>query len=507
MDGLDQASGFGRSRYLYALPDQSVLGLQKVVCQSFNYTHNLYIDAPEPVVTRPLRQTVFSHHNLLCTMDFIGLIRGILGISVILGIALVISNNRSQISWRTVAAGLGLQICLAIFILKGDAMGAWFAPLGWPKMFVSWVSSFFVLVLNYTTAGATFIFGDLAKPVGTPGSMGQFFAFQVLPTIIFFGSLMAVLYHLGVMQKIVQGMASLVSRFLGTSGAESLSVTANIFVGQTEAPLVVRPYLDQMTMSELLAVMTGGMATIAGGVMAAYIQILGDPYAVANGLALDAGRLVFAEQLLSASVMAAPAALLLAKIMIPETGEPETRGGATIAVEKTAANVIDAAANGASDGLKLSLNVGAMLLAFLALIAMLNAILGWGTGLFGFAITLESLLGWVVSPLAWIVGVPWADAVQFGSLIGTKIIANEFVAYLNLADLITSNAISPKTILMATFALCGFANLSSIAIQIGGIGPLAPGRKADLAKLGVRAVIAGSLANLMTATIAGVLAG
>jgi len=440
-------------------------------------------------------------------MEIIALGRGLLGLAVILGIGWLMSNNRKSISWRMVTSALGLQVVLAVFLLKGEAMGAVFGPLGWVKAFFSWVSSFFVLVLNFTTAGAEFIFGPLARPPGTEGSMGMFFAFQVLPTIIFFGSLMAVLYHLGVMQKVVQGMAVAVSKFLGTSGAESLSVTANIFVGQTEAPLVVRPYLSTMTMSELMAVMTGGMATIAGGVMAAYIQILGDPYAQAMGISLDAGRLLFAEQLLGASIMAAPAALLLAKMIIPEVEEPATRGAVKIEVEQRSANVIDAAANGASDGLKLALNVGAMLLAFLALIAMLNYILGWGGGLVGVNVTLEQLLGWGIAPLAWLVGVPTVDIVQFGSLIGTKIIANEFVAYINLSALIADGSLSPKTVIMATFALCGFANLSSIAIQLGGIGPLAPERTSDLAKLGVRAVIAGSLANLMTATIAGVLAG
>lgn len=337
--------------------------------------------------------------------------------------------------------------------------------------------------------------------------MGFFFAFQVLPTIVFFGSLMAVLYHLGIMQRVVQGMAWLVSRFLGTSGAESLSVTANIFVGQTEAPLVIKPYLEKMTYSELMAVMVGGMATIAGGVMAAYIQMLGDPFAQANGLSLDAGRLLFAEQLLGASVMAAPAALLLAKIMIPETGEPATRGVVRIETPSTGANVIDAAASGAGDGLKLALNVGAMLIAFLALLAMVNYILGWGAGLFGATLTLEQLLGWVVAPIAWAIGVPWADAVNFGALLGTKVVVNEFVAYLNLSSAIASGALSPKSIIMATFALCGFANLSSIAIQLGGIGPLAPTRTSELASLGLRAVLAGTLANMMTATIAGAIAG
>lgn len=440
-------------------------------------------------------------------MDLVALLRGLLGLTAILGIAFLLSNNKRRINWRLVATGLGLQIVLAIFILKGRAMGEVFAPLGWPAAFFSWVSGFFVKVLEYTTAGAEFIFGPLALSPGLEGSMGFFFAFQVLPTIVFFGSLMAVLYHLGVMQRIVQGMAWVMARVLGTSGAESLSVTANIFVGQTEAPLVIRPFLARMTQSELMAVMTGGMATIAGGVMAAYIQTLGDPYAQAQGLDLEAGRLLFAEQLLAASIMAAPAALLLAKILIPEVSEPDTMGEVTMTVEKTNANVIEAAASGAGDGLKLAANVGAMLLAFLALIAMLNGILGWGAGLFGASLTLEQLLGWGLSPLAWLIGVPWADAVPFGAMIGTKIIANEFVGYLNLAGYIGEGTLTPKTVTMATFALCGFANLSSIAIQIGGIGPLAPERTPDLARLGLRAVLAGTLATMMTATIAGVLVG
>jgi CNT family concentrative nucleoside transporter len=437
----------------------------------------------------------------------VDLLRGVLGIAVILGLALLLSNNRRRINWRTVGAGLLLQIVLAVFILKGEAMGDVFAPLGWPKVLFSWISAFFVLVLNFTTEGARFIFGDLALSPGQEGSLGSFFAFQVLPTIIFFSSLMSILYYAGIMQRVVQGMAWLVSRFLGTSGAESLSVTANIFVGQTEAPLVVRPYLEGMTHSELMAVMTGGMATIAGGVMAAYIQFLGDAYAQAQGLALDVARLQFAEQLLGASVMAAPAALLLAKILIPEVAQPETTGDVDVQIERRAQNVIDAAAQGAGDGLKLALNVGAMLLAFIALIAMINYVLGWGAGLFGAELSLQQLLGWVLAPVAWLIGVPWADATQFGALLGTKVVVNEFVAYLSLAEAIGTEALTAKTTLMATFALCGFANFSSSAIQIGGIGPRAPSRTSELAQLGLRAVLAGTLANMMTATIAGVLAG
>jgi concentrative nucleoside transporter, CNT family len=440
-------------------------------------------------------------------MTLITVLRGLLGLSVILGIALLISRNRRNIDLRLIGGGLSLQIVLAVFILKGAEMGQWFAPLGWPKAFFSWVSSFFVLVLDFTTAGAQFIFGDLALSPGEAGSMGGFFAFQVLPTIIFFSSLMSILYYLGIMQKIVQFMAALVSRFLGTSGAESLSVTANIFVGQTEAPLVIRPYLSGLTHSELMAVMTGGMATIAGGVMAAYIQMLGDAFAQAHGLPLDVARLAFAEQLLGASLMAAPAALLLAKIMIPEVDTPQTRGKVSANVETPAQNVIDAAAGGAADGLKLALNVAAMLIAFIALIAMGNYIVGWVAGLFGASLTLQQIFGWTLSPIAWLIGVPWVDAVQFGSLLGTKVVLNEFVAYMGLSEVIASNILMPKTIVMATFALAGFANFSSIAIQIGGIGPLAPERTSELAKLGLRAVLAGTLANMMTATIAGVLVG
>lgn len=435
----------------------------------------------------------------------IDLLRGLLGLAVILGIALLCSSERSRINWRTVGAGLLLQILLAVLILKGDALGRIFAPLGWPKSFFSWVSSFFVVVLEFTTQGARFVFGNLAVGPGQDASLGSFFAFQVLPTIIFFSSLMSILYHLGVMQRVVAAMAWIVRRLLGTSGPESLSVTANIFVGQTEAPLVVRPYLSGMSRSELLAVMAGGMATIAGGVMAAYVQMLGDSYAQAHDLALQAARLAFAEQLLGASLMAAPAALLLAKMMIPETRPPVADVASIAGEEQRRRNVIDAAASGAADGLKLALNIGAMLIAFIALIAMGNYLVGWVAGLFGAELTLQQLFGWMLAPIAWLIGVPWADAVQFGSLLGTKIVLNEFVAYLGLSESIQAGLLGAKTTVMATFALCGFANFASIAIQIGGIGPLAPERTSELAELGLRAVLAGTLANLMTATIAGVL--
>lgn len=442
-------------------------------------------------------------------MDFI---RGIIGIAVILGIAVFLSKDRKAISWKLVGNGLGLQLILAVLILKGNALAAFWAPLGWPKALFRWISSFFVVVLDFTSEGARFIFGRLAESPGTEQSLGHFFAFQVLPTIVFFASLTAVLYHYNVLQFIVKMLARAVQKVLGTSGAESLSVISNIFVGQTEAPLVVKPYILGMTRSELLAVMTGGMATIAGGVMAAYVQMLGTSYSLTLGVDLATGRLLFAEQLLGASLMAAPAALIIAKILIPETEKPETAGNASPSVPKTDANGIDAAASGAATGLRLAANVGAMILAFIALLAMINYMLSWFGDLTGLsslfpgdALRIETLLGVLFSPVAFLIGVPWNEAVTFGSLLGTKVVLNEFVAYLQLSDAIAASALSGKAIMMATFALCGFANFASIAIQIGGIGGLALSRKPEIAQLGLLAVLAGSLANLMTATIAGML--
>jgi CNT family concentrative nucleoside transporter len=449
-------------------------------------------------------------------MDFTSLFRGIIGIIILLGIAFLISNNKKKINWRLVLSGLAIQITLAIFIIKGDQLGQFFAPLGWIKEFFRFVSSFFVLVLNFTTEGAKFVFGSLGLGPGNDGSLGVFFAFQVLPTIIFFASLMSLLYYLGVMQKIVQGMAWFMARVMGTSGAESLSCTANIFVGQTEAPLMIKPYLKGMTQSELLTIMVGGMATIAGGVMAAYIQILGTAYAQANNIPIREAQLLFATHLLGASVMAAPAALLISKIMYPETGEPETKGTVKVSVEKNASNVIEAAAVGASEGMTLALNVAAMLIAFIALIALVNYFLGWVGDIFGFnnaliaqfghKFSLQLIFGSILQFIAFGIGVPWESAYHFGSLIGTKVVLNEFVAYLDMSKLVeVKSLVNEKAILMATYALCGFANFSSIAIQIGGISPLAPNRRTDLAKLGIRAVIGGTLATLLTATLAGIL--
>lgn len=451
-------------------------------------------------------------------MSLLSLLHGLLGLAVLLGIALLFSNNRRRVNWRLVASGFGLQFVFAVIILEGSELAAYFAPFGWPKIAFEWISYAFVRILSFTTEGARFVFGSLALSPGTDGNLGFFFAFQVLPTIIFFASLMSVLYYLGVMQRVVQGMAWVMARVMGTSGAESLSNTANIFVGQTEAPLMIRPFLKGMTQSELLTIMVGGMCTIAGGVMAAYVQMLGAAYAEKHGLPIDIGQARFAAQLLGASIMAAPAGLAISKILFPETGEPQTKGTVRIHVERNASNLVEAAASGASDGLHLALNVGAMLLAFIAIIAMVNYLLGGLgdiTGLntilqetYGRPLSLQLAFGIVLQFLAFAIGVPWNDALNVGSLIGSKIVLNEFVGYLDLSSMIASGMItSDKAIFMATFALCGFANLSSIAIQIGGISPLAPERRKDLSALGLKAVLGGTLANLSTATLAGIFFG
>jgi CNT family concentrative nucleoside transporter len=451
-------------------------------------------------------------------MDFTSILRGLFGILLLVGISFILSNNKSKINWKLVAGGLGLQLVFALLILKGDALRSFFSPFGWPKDFFNWISYFFVLVLNFTTAGAKFVFGDLAKPPGAEGSLGSFFAFQVLPTIIFFASLMSLLYYLGIMQMIVKGMAWIMAKTLGTSGAESLSNSANVFVGQTEAPLMIKPFLNQMTKSEILTIMVGGMATIAGGVMAAYIQILGSAYAIKHGIPLEQAQQLFATHLLGASVMAAPAGIVISKIIYPETGDPVTKGTLKIKVEKNASNAIEAAANGAADGWKLAINVGAMLLAFIALIALVNYLLnGFGDLInvndylmtkFGQPLSFQLLIGLVMQFVAFGIGVPWEDALNFGSMLGVKVVLNEFVAYTEMGTLVEmGKLLNEKTILMLTYALCGFANFSSIAIQIGGIGPLAPDRKSDIAALGIKAVIGGVLATLMTATLAGLLFG
>lgn len=412
---------------------------------------------------------------------------GLFGLVCLIAIAWLFSEAKRSVNWRLVGIGIALQIVFACFVLLTP----------WGATVFGVLSEGFVILLGYTTQGSQLIFGDLAKAE----TLGFIFAFQVLPTIIFFAAFMGVLYHLGVMQAIVKGMAWVITKLMPVSGAETLSVCANAFIGQTEAPLVIKPYVSSMTRSELLTLMIGGMATIAGGVLGAYVLMLGgtDPEAQAQ----------FAKHLLTASIMAAPATLVIAKILCPESGTPVTLGKVQVEVEKTTANVIDAAASGASEGLKLALNVGAMLLAFTALIALINGPIGWLGEISGFAewlgkpVDLSVLLGYVLAPIAWIIGVPWADATTVGGLIGTKVVLNEFIAYAQLAE--AKAGLSETSIIIATYALCGFANFSSIAIQIGGIGSLAPERRGDLARFGLKAVLGGSLATFMTATIAGVL--
>ena len=449
-------------------------------------------------------------------MNMISLLRGVLGLFLIIGIAILFSNNRRRISWRLVFSGIAIQVTFAVFILYSDRLSSWFSPLGWPKVVISWLGGAVVSLLSFTTEGSKFVFGRLAENSG-PDSLGMFFAFQVLPTIIFVATLTSVLYYLGILQMVVKGMAWLMAKLMGTSGAESLSNTANIFVGQTEAPLLIKPYIGAMTNSEILTVMVGGMATIAGGVMAAYIQMLGQALAEVQKIPLAEAQIRFAVQLLAASVMAAPASLVIAKILYPETGTPVTKGTVRLKVEKNASNFIEAAATGAGDGMHLALNVGAMLLAFIAGIALVNYLfVGLGDLLqvnaylkahFGQPLSLQLIFGVVLRYLAMGIGVPVRDAFHFGSLLGTKVVLNEFVAYIDLVGMIKQGLLSPKGITMATYALCGFANFSSIAIQIGGIAPMAPHRKKDIASLGLKAVLGGTLATLMTATLAGILLG
>ena len=400
---------------------------------------------------------------------------GILGVIVILGIAYLFSENKKKINWRLVATGLGLQIIFALIILK--------VPFG-RKVFEA-ASGFITRILDFTAEGTTFLFGNLTDQA----TFGSIFALNVLPTIIFFSALMGILYYLGIMQAIVKFIAKGICKLLGTSGAETLSAVGNIFLGQTEAPLLVRPYISSMTKSEMTAIMVGGMATVAGGVMAGYVA-----------MGINAGHL------LAASIMAAPAGVVLAKMLVPETEEPETKDITNIEVEKTASNVVEAAANGASDGLMLALNVAAMLLAFVALIALFNYLIGLVGGLFGFPeLSLNWILGKLFSPLAFVMGVPTGDLSAAGSLLGQKVMINEFVAYSDLSALSASGVLQEKTILIMTYALCGFANISSVAIQIGGIGAMAPNKKGTIAKLGFKALLGGALATCLTATIAGIL--
>jgi concentrative nucleoside transporter, CNT family len=395
---------------------------------------------------------------------------GIFGVIIILGIALLLSSNKKAINYRTILGGLAIQLTFAFIVLKWEAGRA---GLNWFTMRIQ-------DIIGYANEGIAFLFG----PAADTQNFGFVFAFQVLTVIIFFSSLISVLYYLGIMQWFIKIIGGGLSKLLGTSQTESMSAAANIFVGQTEAPLVIRPFLPKMTNSELFAVMTGGLASVAGSVLVGY-ALLGVPL----------------EYLLAASFMAAPAGLVMAKMMIPET-EKSVVTDFEIGKDKESANVIDAAARGAGDGLMLALNVGAMLLAFIALIALINGILSGIGGIFGFeALSLEGILGILFSPIAFAVGVPWSEAVQAGSFIGQKLVLNEFVAYSAFAPEIPN--LSEKTVAVISFALCGFANLSSMAILLGGLGSLAPNRRPDIARLGLRAVAAGMLASLLSAAIAG----
>ena len=401
---------------------------------------------------------------------------GLLGLLTILAIAFAVSSSRKSIQPRVLVWGLTLQFGFAFLVLKTD----------FGRVFE--VASLAVnALLQYAERGSEFLFGPLGVKTGP---FGVVFAFQVLPIVIFIASVFAVLYQLGIMQWVVRGMAVVMQRVMGASGAESTCVAASIFMGQTEAPLTIRPFLSGLTSSELFTIMTSGMAHVSGAVMAAYVKIAG----------------VDIKHLLTAVIMTAPATIMLAKIMNPETEVPQTAGRVRIEVEKPGVNVIDAAARGAGDGLQLALNIGGMLIAFLALIALANGMLGWlhTLPLLGWLPpTMQEIMGRLFAPVAWLLGVAWNDCATVGNLLGTRLVLNEFVAFLELGPL--KDHLNPRSFVIATCALCGFANLSSIAIQIGGIGALAPSRKSDLARFGLRAVAAGTMANFMSACIAGML--
>ncbi len=399
---------------------------------------------------------------------------GLLGIAAILGIAYLMSNNRKAINYRVVYWGLGLQLTFAIFILA--------TPIGKPVfMFLDGAVN---KLLSFSDEGAAFLFGALAISPGQQDSLGFFFAFQILPTIIFFSAFMAILYHFGLMQWIVKYIAKGMQKTMRTSGSETLSCSANIFVGQTEAPLVIRPFVKTMTKSEFMAVMTGGFATMAGGVLAIYAKWLTD---IPN----------IAGHLMAASVMSAPAALVLAKIIYPEVEDSPTAGDKMVEIEKSQGNVMESIANGTSDGMRLAANVGAMLIAIVALVAAANYALGM------VGLSIQQVLGWIFSPLALLMGVPWADITVVGQLMGEKIVLTELIAYSHLQDVM--GQIDEKSMIISSYALCGFANFSSIGIQIGGIGALAPERRGDLSKVAFKAMIGGALASWLTATVAGIM--
>ena len=403
-------------------------------------------------------------------------ITGLIGIALLLGIAYALSNNRKAISTRTVVWGISLQIFFAIIILKIPFVKAQF----------SFVDTLFKKLISFSDAGGDFLFKSFIPGVGYHEAMINF-AFRALPVIIFFSSLIAVTYHFGIIQFIVKQVALLMKKSMKTSGAETLCVSANIFVGQTEAPILIRPYVNNMTNSELMAIMTGGFATAAGSVLALYVLWL-------QGIPGIAGHM------LAASIMSAPAALVIAKIIYPETNNSEMGDEIRIDINRETENGMDALGRGATDGLKLAANVAAMLVAFISIITMINFSLE-----FLFSTTMQDILGVLFQPLAWTMGIPWAEARVVGSLMGEKIVLTELMAYANLSELINNNAISERTAIISSYALCGFANFGSIGIQLGGIGGMAPDRRKDLSKLGMKAMIGGALASWLTATIAGIL--
>jgi len=398
-----------------------------------------------------------------------------LGLFGLIAIAWVFSTQRRVVPWRVIGWGLGLQLGLALLLLRTAFGRAFFVA----------VNQAVVQFIGFTDAGVAFVFGPLTE-------VGFSFVLDVLPIIIFMGSLFGILYHLGIVQWVVNALAKILSHTMGLSGAESLAAVANIFVGMTEAPLLVRPYLERMTRSELFAVMTTGMATIAGSVLVAYAKMLGEGD--------------FAGHLVTASLLSAPAGLLIAKVMVPETESPVTATGGRATVERSSVNLIDAASQGALAALRLAAYVGALLVAFVALIAMLNGMVGWVGGLLGFPeLTLQWILGILFAPFVLLMGIPWSEAVQVGSLLGIKTVLNEFLAYRDLGALIEAGALSQRSIVISSYALCGFANFGSLAILLGGVGGMAPSRRPDLARLGLRSILAGTLACMMTGCMAGIL--
>lgn len=461
--------------------------------REFHFKAEAFND-PEEVIPAPIVKEMIPSAGI----SFSSIWRGALGMSTLLLIAFLFSSNRKAINWKTIGIGLSAQLLLAIGVLK----------ITFIQKIFEFVGNIFVLILDFTAAGSEFLLGGMMDVE----SFGFIFLFQVLPTIIFFSALTSVLFYLGVIQIVVKGLAWVLTKLLGISGAESLSVAGNIFLGQTEAPLMIKAYLERMTRSEILLVMIGGMATVAGGVLAAYIGFLGgdDPEL----------RLQFAKHLLAASVMAAPGAIVVSKILYPQQNKINTN--VDVSSDKIGSNILDAIANGTTEGLKLAANVAAMLLVFIAFIAMINYVLNWTgswTGLNALlaentpysGFSLESILGIIFAPLMWLIGVAKEDMMLMGQLLGIKLAASEFVGYVQLADLKnTANALSlnyEKSVIMATYMLCGFANFASIGIQIGGIGSLAPGQRKTLSEFGMKALIGGTIASLLSATLAGMIIG